>query len=227
MAIALAASYGDLWNTSTTPKTASVTVANGDCLIVVGLGRSAGHTITTPTGGALTYALQNQANAAGSPTLFMWSTFPLSGQTFTLSVGDASGFTWGMIALRYTGVASIGAKTARNDGAVGVDTLSITTTTDHSAIVLAVNDSSGNGAATYATTDAGSFTQVSTNSAQANYVGHYLDSGTHGAKTVGITTPSGATNAVGAIELVPTVVAAAPKQLIVMSRAALINASTV
>lgn len=224
MSIALVASYGDIWNTSTTPKTASVTVANGDCLIVVGLGRSAGHTITTPTGGGLTYALQNQANAAGSPSLFMWSTFPPAGQSYTLSVGDASGFTWGMIALRFTGVASIGAKTARNDGSVGLDTLSITTTTDHSAIVLAVNDSSANGAATYSTTDAGTFTQVSTNSAQANYVGYYADSGTHGAKTVGVTTPTGATNAVGAIELVPTIVAVPVKPLIVVSRAALVNA---
>lgn len=227
MTIALAASYGDVWNTSTTPKTASVTVAAGDCLIVTCLGRSAAHAMTTPTGGALTYALRNQANAAGSPTLFQWSTFPAGAQTFTLSCGDPSGFTWGFIALRFTGVASIGAKTARNDGSVGLDTTTITTTADHSAIVLAVNDSSANGAATYSTTDAGTFTQVSTNSAQANYVGYYQDSGLIATKTVGITTPTGATNAVGAIELVPTVVAATVKQLIIKSRAALVNAATV
>jgi hypothetical protein len=225
MAIALAASYGDTWGTSTSPRTASVTVANGDCLIVVALGAgSTGDTITTPTGGSLTYA-SRIANNTGSRSCFIWSAFPVAGNTFTISL-TASIFFWGFIALRYTGVASIGATNAvGSDSASGTNTIPLTTTTDHSAIVMATESSGGWTSATYSTATAGSFTQVATpNSSQANFVGHYGDSGTHGAKTIG-TTLTETSRVVAGVELVPS--GGSPpsvKQLIVVSRSALVNA---
>jgi hypothetical protein len=221
MAIAFVASYGNVW-TAGTPKTASVTVAAGDCLVVIGQAHTAAATVSTPTGGTgLTYTLQTSAHATGSPAGFMWTTFPASGQTYTISVGCASGFAWGFIALRFTGVASVGTEASRNDGSIGTDTEPFTPTTAHSAIAMLVSDTSAGGAATYSTATAGAFTEKSTGTANSVWAGYYADCGIVAAKTIGATVPSGATNVVCAIELVPTVVAstAKPRRLLVVTQA--------
>jgi hypothetical protein len=214
MAIALTASYGDVWDNAS-PKTTSVTVANGDCLAVVGLyGGSAGDSIATPTGGGLTYTSQIAKNTA-TRGCYMWTAFPVAGQTYTITLSSTA-FTWGFIVLRYTGVGSVGAKNSfSTDSGTTPDQVSLTTTTDHSAVVMAIAASGGAVTATYVTSGAGTFTQVSVpQSSLSNFVGYYADSGTHAAKTIGTTT-SDAFFVVAGMELVLGITAPLAKSLIV------------
>src|SRR5687768_8684690 len=105
------AEYGDVWNSTTSPKTASVTVANGDGLVVVGITADQNATLQTPTGGGLTYTLQQSVVVSLYCTVYVWTALSSSSQTFTISItrdGTTTQF-WGFSALRFSSVTTIGA----------------------------------------------------------------------------------------------------------------------
>jgi hypothetical protein len=203
------AEYGDTWNNATSPKSASVTVANGDALVVIAITEDESRSLGTPTGGGLTYTLQEEVNVTDYTHVYVWTALSASSQSFTLDVAHASGdntMWYGLIVLRFSSVSSIGAAEKTNVSS-GAPSLSITTTSANSSLVIASGDwnatdgtartwRSVNGSAATETTyfrDASHYTV---------YTGYHSDAGSTGAKTVGLSAPSGQKYAIAAVELV-------------------------
>ncbi len=206
---AFVAEYGDTWNSATSPKSASVTVANGDALVVIAIVEDESRSLATPSGGGLTYTLQEEVNVTDYTHLYIWTALSASGQTFALDVTSSSGdntMWYGFIALRFSSVSSIGAAEKTNVSS-GAPSLSITTTSANSSLVVAVGDwnatdgtsrtwRSVNGSAATETTyfrDASHFTA---------FTGYHTDAGATGAKTVGLSAPSGQKYSIASVELV-------------------------
>jgi hypothetical protein len=226
MTVGLTNNYGNVWNTTTTPKTASVTVTATDWLAVLIAGRSNATTFTVSGGTGLVWTQQTAISAnASAPSTSIYTCPPTSSQTFTISVAQSSTFAWGFIVLQLSGVLGIGAKTSVQDVVSGSEQTSLTTTVANSAILMMLNDRGTGAAPTYVTASAGAFTQPATVSAQGNYAGIYLNAGAVGAKTIGLSSPTGTASTISAVELTPipgTVV----KGKIIANRAALVSAAT-
>jgi len=220
MSIALTASYGDHWDTGISPFTASVTVVAGDCLVVVMTDESGGD-IMTVSGGGLTYTNQASLNT-GNASVYLYTAFPVSGQTYTLTASNnlaQPAPVWGYIVLRFTGVASIGAKKAVDVASTSTPTTTLTTTAGNSAIVAALNWTSSSGTTmTWSTATAGTFTSEGTAHAQGqdSFCGFYANAGAPGTKTIGVASSDySSASTIGAIELVPPATAVAARSLIV------------
>jgi hypothetical protein len=223
------AEYGDVWNTNTTPKTASTTVGVGDILAVMGASEDAdADHLQTPTGGGLTYTLQNAVEVSAFTTAYGWTAPSSSSQTFTLSVSTVSGVAvWGFSALRFSGSDGVGA-TAKDNVSGAAPTLNITTQQDSSALVVIIGDwnavdgasrtwqtvngtapSAANGFETTYFRDAARYTV---------YVAYYPDAGLAGSKTVGLSAPGGQKYSIVAVEILgsaATSSASTPEPLIV------------
>src|SRR5688500_4411028 len=201
--------YGDTWNSATSPKSASVTVANGDGLVVIGIVEDEARSLATPTGGGLTYTLQEEINVANYTHVYVWTALSASSQTFTLDVSHGSGdntLWYGMIVLRFSSVSSIGAAEKTNVSS-GAPSLSITTTSANSSIVIANGDWGGNDGTsrTWRSVNGSAATETSyfrDASHYALYTGYHPDAGATGAKTVGLTAPTGQKYAIAAVELI-------------------------
>ena len=59
----LVAEYEVAWNSTTSPKTVSVTVAVGDVLVVIGMTENNTTTLATPTG--VTWTLKTSSTSGG------------------------------------------------------------------------------------------------------------------------------------------------------------------
>ncbi|WP_434439707.1 hypothetical protein [Lentzea sp. E54] len=208
------AEYGDAWSDATSPKSASVTVASGDALVVIGVVSDQGATLATPTGGGLTYTLQQSVVVSAYCAVYVWTALPASSQTFTLSVSRAAGdntLPWGFSALRFSSAASTGASSKTNVSS-GAPSLGLTTGSANSTIVAvnadwnatdgtartwrtinSVTPSAGNSLETTYFRDASAYTV---------YVAYYNDAGAAGAKTTGLSAPSGQKYAIVAVEIV-------------------------
>lgn len=208
MAIAFSTHYGPAAITTTTPKTASPTVAVGDVLVVGGWQETNLLQIATPSGGGYTYTA-SVTKIGSAEGLQSWVSLINSAQSFTLTDSTSGTARWAFDVYRFTGVSGSGATTS-GTSASGAPTMSITTTVAHSAIVvlLSRHDGSGNSVAlTYITSGAGTFTEV-TNQLDSFrdqfYMGYYLDSGTVGTKSIGASNTGLSWTGI-AIELVPPV----------------------
>lgn len=206
------AEYGDVWNSTTSPKTASVTVANGDGLVVVGVTENIASTLGTPTGGGLTYTLQQSIVVTSYCAIYVWTALSASSQTFTISItrsGDTSQ-DWGFSVLRYSSVSAVGASSKTNV-TTGAPSLSLTTTGANSVIVTANSDWNAVDGTTRTWRTINSITPTVGNglettyyrdgTAYAVYVAYYNDSGATGAKTTGLSAPSGQAYAIISVEL--------------------------
>ena len=181
----------------TTPKTASLTVQAGDLIVVKVASGGPKTTLNAPTGGGLTFQLQqsivgvtNQANA------YVWTSQSPSSQTFTLSIAlpaGGGGAAW-----------SFEAKVWRNHNGVGTSAkrygtatagLSVTTTAPDSVIEVLNADWAGvNGSTRTWLTGAGALTETSYQrnaNWDAFYGGHHADVTAVGTYTVGLSAPSG------------------------------------
>lgn len=207
------------WTSTTTPKTQSVTVAAGDALAVFGGTEGSAYTLATPTGGSLTYTLQQSIVTASYSPAYAWTALPGGSQTFTLSDAMTGGGAWGDIAYRFSGSTGIGntAKTNSNSGAAA---LTFSTSQDHSAVACLVLDwnglsgssrtwetvnsitpTAGNGYEQAYTLDAGNYTI---------YSAYWPDAGTAGSVTVGLSAPSGMQYSIIAVEILGTAAALPP-----------------
>jgi hypothetical protein len=203
------AEYGDTWNSATSPKSASVTVANGDGLVVVAIVEDDSRSLTTPTGGGLTYTLQEEIPVTDYTHLYVWTALSASSQTFTLEVAHASGdntMWYGFIALRFSSVSSVGAAEKTNVSS-GAPSLSITTTSANSSLVIAVGDwNAADGTSrTWRSVNGSAATETTYFRDASHYVaytGYHPDAGATGAKTVGLSAPSGQKYAIASVELI-------------------------
>lgn len=204
------------WGVNTIPKTASVTTAVGDVL-VIGAVKEAGGTpnLGLPTGGTPTYDPQeNVATADATSTTIRVDTAVtgVTDQSYTLSQttpGPAS-LKWGFTAARFSGSEGIGAaESAVVDDAA--PTLNITTTQANSALFVIVGDWEANDGTTRTWNTVNGFTPTAGNgqelvyfrdsAAYAVYVAYYPDAGAVGVKTVGLSAPGGQDYTIAAVEI--------------------------
>lgn len=203
------AEYEVSWSATTSPKTISVTVAAGDTLVVCAMSSDGAETIATPTGGGLTYTLQQSIVVGSYCTNYVW-TAPCPGdQTFTLSLStNISSDLWGYNCLRYSGVSAIGASTKLNASSTA-PSLPITTTAANSTIVMVNGDWYPRSGASRVYRQVNSATPVEKSyfydtSWYTIYVAYYVDAGAAGAKTVGLSAPTAQKASIIAVELIGT-----------------------
>jgi hypothetical protein len=200
------AEYGDTWNTTTSPKTASVTVANGDGIVVIGMTSDQGATLGTPTGGGLTYTLQQSVVVAAYCTVYVWTALSSSSQTFDVSITRSGDDTllWGLSVLRFSSVSAVGASSKTNVSS-GAPSLGLTTTGANSVVVTANADwnATDGTSRTWRTVNvsASETTYFRDAAAYTVYVAYYTDSGSAGAKTTGLSAPSGQKYAIVSVEI--------------------------
>jgi len=208
------AEYESAWNTTTTPKTISVTVQTGDVLVISGVTADAVKTLATPTGGSHSYTLQQSSAVASNTAVFVWTAVAVANETFTLSVASVGGTVqfWGFNALQYRGSDGVGASGKAQ--AAGAPGLGMSTLGANSAVVAVNGDwSAQDGAArTYRTVNAitpvaggaGEQTYFRDAAQYATYVAYWSDTGYPTFNTYGIATPGGQTYTIAAVEVYGT-----------------------
>lgn len=193
-------------------KTVSVTVAAGDVLAIYGLTEDGGlYTLGTPSGGGLTYSLQQSVTVSSYCAVYVWTATAGSSQTFTLSITMSGGTAyWGYDCLRFSGSDGVG-NSSKTNVASGAPSLALTTAADNSAIVAGNGDwNAGDGSSRMWRT-INSITPTSGNGLETTYArdasyaafygAYWSDSGTAGSKTTGLSAPSGQKYAVVAVEI--------------------------
>jgi hypothetical protein len=192
-------------------KTSSVTVSTGDVLVICGITESNTYTLATPTGGGLTYTLQQSVVASNYCSCYVWTAVSGSSQTFTLSVTMSGGTGyWGFNALRFSGSDGVGVSAKTNvDGAA--PSLALVTGEDNSAIVVANGDWNAADGASRTWRTINGITPTSGNGLENTYardasratfyVGRWNDAGTAGSKTTGLSAPAGQRYSIIAVEV--------------------------
>lgn len=180
---------------TTSPKTASVTVLSGDQLVCVGTTENNATTLSTPTGGtSIAWTLKKSLTGSNLAPVYIWTAPVTSGQTFSVSVGRASGTgETGMGVFVYRGSTGIGASNSAS-GTTGTPTVSLTTTGADSAIVIVNSDwetISVTGRTYLQINSASPTDETATSGNSSYYVAAYGDSGAAGAKTAGLSAPAG------------------------------------
>lgn len=204
------AEYETAWNVNTDPRTISVTVATGDRLLVLLGGENAIlNAPSAPTGGTgftWTQAKLIDNNDGNNTFAVAYTATAASSQTFTLSVDMVSGTgLWGYTVLRFSGSDGFGAiassPTSGSANVSGAPSISITTTQANSAIgVIHVDWNAADGTSrTWRTVN--SITPTAGNGFERSYFfdastytvysAYYPDAGAIGAKTVGLSAPTG------------------------------------
>lgn len=192
------------WTTTASNKTASVTVATGDILVVCATSADATGTIGNITGGGLTYTLAQSIVTGSRDATYIWTAPCPSSQTFTLSLDRTAGTQrWGFVATRFGANGGIGASSQTSTG--DPPSLGIATTQANSAIVWINGDwNAVDGAGrTYRTANvaATEVTYVQVGTSYTAYVAYHSDAGPAGSYTVGLTAPTGQGPAIIAVEL--------------------------
>lgn len=206
------AEYETAWNTTTTPKTASVTVATGDILVVIAQSTfgSPGSQWTAPSGGGLTYTEQTNASVstASQAGVRIWTAPCPSGQTFTLSVGNSGAANWGFNCLRFGANGGVGGSDSATSVS-GLPSVGVTTTGDNSALACANGDWNENAPpATYVTAGLGTAneqTGLLVAGSAAFYVWYHANVGSAGVKTIGQSAPAGQAFSVAGVEILGVV----------------------
>lgn len=199
-------------------KTITVTTQPGDYLVVYGGGENSGVTLNTPTGNSVSFALQTSVVTANHGTAYIWTGQDTTGGTnWTLTVTCAvSGNEWGASCVVFRGIAGFGATlSATTTGSVGLG--NITTTADHSSIVVFMTDyntadNTGmhhwQGLNGYSPTSGNGFEfnygRDNTSFAYAYYGGYYPDAGRAGYKPIGVYFPDGMQASIVALEVKAT-----------------------
>lgn len=203
------------WDSMSTPKTVSATTGAGDRLVVLGGSEDQAFTLNTPTGNSLTYTLAQSVVVNQYSTAYVWTATDSAGGTgWTLS-GSRNGdpARWGFTALRFSGSDGFGAS-AKTNVASGAPSLSITTTGANSAIAVFVADWNAADGTSRTWRAVNSVTPTAGNgyervyfrnsAAVTFYAAYYPDAGAAGAKTVGLSAPSGQKYAIVAVEILGT-----------------------
>lgn len=217
----LVAPYSGTWShTGTTETIAGIDTgasAAGRALVVLAASADSPQTVSSPTGGSLTYTLQ-QSNVIGSNSnTYGWTAIPVSQQTFSLGLtGSSNGNPWSAIVLPWTGSDGIGA-TAKNNG-TGGPTVNITTVADNSAVQVIVADWNATLGTTRTWRTVNGYTPTAGNGGEkayftdgSNYTVYcavYPDVGTAGVKAVGLSAPVGQKYTTVAVEVKGTAAAA-------------------
>jgi hypothetical protein len=195
------------WNTATSPKTASVTVQNNDRLVVIGATGDASTTLGTPTGGSLTYTLQQSVVVTNYTTVYVWTATATSATTFSVSITRSGGTAnyWGFNVLLYRDSDGFGASSKTNV-ANGAPSLGLTTSfTDSAIVVINADWSAVDGTTrTWRQVNGASPTEQTyfrDSTMYTVYAARHANAGTAGAKTVGLSAPGSQKYSIAAVEV--------------------------
>lgn len=191
-----------VWNTVTSPKTATVSANAGDILWAGGAVADSGTTLNTPTndGTALTWTASPNSPAAGASNTYVagWTATADTTRTIVVSLtrnAPSADFGLAVIVFRSSDGPGAGAKTEGDTTANF--TVGLTTTQANSAIPMISADwAPATGSRTYLV-GAGAFTELVGNAAgdvagqYAVRVGYHADAGAVGAYTIGTSAPTG------------------------------------
>jgi hypothetical protein len=199
------AEYESDWNTTTTPKTQSVTVSAGDVIVIVAVTADQSTMLNTPTGGGLTYVPLQSIAVGTYCAVSAWGVEVAAGQTFTLSCSrSATANMWGFNCIRFSGSDGIGASFKTNV-ASGAPTLNATADGANSAWVVVNGDwNAADGASRTWRTNAGALTERTYFRDSSNYTvygGYHADAGSATTDAVGLSAPSGQKYAIIAVEV--------------------------
>jgi hypothetical protein len=208
----IVATFASDLTSSVLNKTASVTTQAGDVVIVSGGGEYEGITLSTPTGNGISFTLRDSIIVSDYSTGYIWTGTDNTGGTFNISVSAATSGVWGFTVLVARNM-SIGATTKNN--ASGTATLNVNATTTNSTIAVLNLDWNAVSGASRTWTTVNGTTPSSGNLLEAGYgftstkytfySAYYPDVGAPGAKTVGLSAPTGQKYTLIAIELIPIV----------------------
>jgi hypothetical protein len=206
------ASYQSVFNTTTSPKTVSVTTQAGDRVVVVAIAEDTTVTFSTPTGNSATYSLAQAVTTASNCAVSAWTATDATGGTnWTLSVTavTAGSYYYGIIVYVFRGSDGFG-----NSGqavSTGGPSLALTAAGDNSAIVGTSADWAAVDGTTRTWRTVNSITPTAGNGAEklyfrdsaryTAYSAYWSDAGAAGSKTVGLSAPTGQTYALVAVEV--------------------------
>ena len=211
----LVSSLDSAWNTTTTPKTISVTVKTGDIIVVFGVieGQASSSSDTLAvSGGSLSWSTAVKVNVASYAHVSEQHATATSDATFNVSIAHTGNTSlwFGANATVWRGSDGVGTPQKTNV-ASGAPSLAVTTGVDSSAIIayngdfVAVDGSSR----TWRTIN--SITPTSGNGLELSYFfnasrytvyGAYWDNvGVAGSKTTGLSAPSGQKYSIIAMEI--------------------------
>lgn len=214
------------WNSTTSPKsTGSFDVLTGDILCPVAVAEASGNfggadMTFAATGGSLTYNSQQSVRISDYTGIEAWIAEATGDASFAGTITRTNGsflfFGGNFPVFRDSDGVGASAKTNVLSGAPSLD---ITTTQDNSAIVVVVGDwNAADGASrTWRTVNgtapsaANGFelTYFRDSSRYTLYVAYYPDAGAAGAKTVGLSAPTGQKYSIIAVEVKGTAAAGA------------------
>lgn len=203
------AEYETVWNTGTTPKTSTPTVALDD-ILATGAIAEGDITFTAPTATGVTFTERQIVSVASHTEVGVWTGAITTAGSPTLSAASSSGaLWWGHNTLRFSGTDGVGASAKTNS--TGAPSLSITTLHNNSAIVVFVGDWAAVDGASRTWRTVNGTTPTAANGYEKSYffdgshytlyAAYYPDAGTAGAKTVGLSAPAGQTYSIVAVEI--------------------------
>lgn len=187
------------FTTTTTPKTVSVAVLVGDIIVVGGVSEAADANLSTPSDTVNTYTAQETVDSGGTneSIAMAWTSTATTATTLTISgarTGGAREYGFGVWVWRS---ASIGthASNGPNGGTSGGPSQAITTGAASSGLCMAIDDwNAADGTTrTWRSVNGSAATEDSyqrDSAAHTIYLGHHLDAGVAGSKTVGVSAPS-------------------------------------
>ncbi|WP_394620936.1 DUF4082 domain-containing protein [Lentzea sp. JNUCC 0626] len=198
---------------STSPVTGNVTIAAGDVLVLIVDTSDFLRLAGTPVGGnAINWTLQQKSEFFDYANQYIWTATAPSAQNFTLSVPASNGnpgaqeVFWRLH--RYSGSGGIGASNIAH--AAGTPTLGITTTRENSALPFHICDWNivdGSGRSYLTSAGAAPELGYARTSAATYYHAVHHNVGAAGAKTVGLSAPSGQVWTLGVVEVLGDTIA--------------------
>lgn len=195
---------------TTDPEGVAVTTQAGDLVVVGALGESNAVTFVTPTGNGLTYGLAQSISLASNAAASLWTAPDPTGGSFTVSVDNSgSSLQYGLLVAVFRDSNGFGNSSKTNTS--GAPSLGLTTGNDNSAILAITADWNAADGTSRTWRTVNGITPTAGNSAEKLYArdsGSYTvygavwsDAGAAGAKTVGLSAPSGQQYAIIAVEI--------------------------
>ena len=217
-------------NTATTPKTtASIAVQNGDILVASGISDAANNNtgavsiaISTATGSTSAWTLQEDSSFTDNTHAYIrtWtaSATATGNITVTFTGTNVNNLVYGGYVKVWRGSSGIGAVNKNNNGTgSGTPTISITTTGNNSGLDFSSVDwNAASGTVTFTASNGAPVSddadQAGAGSTYCVYSSHVLDAGAAGAKTMGMSSPSGQRYVDTVIEVLGTAAAGGVSQ---------------
>lgn len=201
------AQYATAFNTDTSPKTVlnAVAINSGDVLVAIAATESDA-TLALIENGAAAATLQRSNETPAFSKVYGWTYIAPAEETITVSFSAsvAPGQFFGGNVVRFSNSSGVGASAVAN-GTSGNPSVTLTTTKANSAIVVIVSDWNAVAGTQTFTTAAGTPTALTDYPGDAAHYGvaiaYYADVGAIGAKTIGMSAPTGQKWSIIAIEV--------------------------